>query len=75
VAALIRKFGITHVLFFPTTYQEEYSIPFYGDLQEGRLPEWLTIRFRGELFELYEVVPQKLAQQDDNAPAHATAER
>jgi len=75
VAALIRKFGISHVLFFPTTYQEEYSIPFYGDLQGGRPPDWLTLRFRGELVELYEVVPQKLAQQDDNAPPRAHVER
>ena len=62
VGAVVSKFGISHVLFFPSTYEAEFKNPFYEDLRDGRMPDWLTVRYRGERFVLYEVAPQKLAR-------------
>jgi hypothetical protein len=62
VAAVVNRFGISHVLFFPSTYEAEFRNPFYEDLRAGRLPDWLTVRYRGERFVLYEVAPKKLAR-------------
>jgi hypothetical protein len=62
VAAVVSRFGISHVLFFPSTYEAEFKNPFYEHLRDGRLPDWLTVRYRGERFVLYEVAPQKLAR-------------
>jgi hypothetical protein len=60
VAGIVSKFGISHVLFFPSTYEAEFKNPFYEDLREGRQPDWLTVSYRGERFVLYQVVPEKL---------------
>jgi len=62
VGAVVSKFGISHVLFFPSTYEAEFKNPFYEDLRDGRMPDWLTVRYRGERFVLYEVARQKLAR-------------
>jgi hypothetical protein len=60
VAGIVSKFGISHVLFFPSTYEAEFKNPFYEDLREGRQPDWLTVSYRGERFVLYQVVPERL---------------
>jgi hypothetical protein len=60
VAAVIEKFGVSHVLFFPGTYEAEFKNPFYVDLREGRVPDWLTVSYQGQQVVLYEVVQPKL---------------
>lgn len=60
VAAVIRQFGVSHVLFFPGTYEAEFKNPFYVDLREGRVPDWLTVSYQGQQVVLYEVVQPKL---------------
>lgn len=60
VASLVRKFGVSQVLFFPGTYDDEFGIQFYRDLEEGRVPPWLAVRFQGEGAVLYDVVVSEL---------------
>jgi len=62
VAGIVGRFGISQVLFFPSTYEAEFKNPFYEALRDGRQPDWLTVRYRGERFVLYDVVPEKLAR-------------
>lgn len=66
VASLVREFGISHVLFFPATYEDGFRIPFYRELREGRAPPWLAVRFQGDQAVLYDVVREKLAQTADD---------
>lgn len=60
VAALVKNVGVSHVLFFPGTYEAEFKNPFYVDLRDGRVPDWLKVSYRGQQAVLYEVVPEKL---------------
>ena len=60
VASLIRRYGVSQVLFFPATYEDEFKIPFYRELREGQVPPWLTVRFRGKQVVLYDVVASEL---------------
>jgi hypothetical protein len=60
VASLVRELGISQVLFFPSTYEDEFRIPFYRELLEGRVPPWLAVRFHGEQAVLYDVVASEL---------------
>lgn len=62
VAGVVSSFHISHVLFFPSTYEAEFKNPFFEELRDGRVPDWLTVGYRGQSFVLYEVVPEKLAR-------------
>ena len=62
LTTILATFGISHVLLFPSTYEAEFKNPFYEDLRAGNVPDWLTVRYRGERFVWYDVVPEKLAR-------------